>query len=161
MGSSDLAWGQFVDLGEYRIKTANTAETGAHRDRCHGEVRLVEKTLCALNSGGFGYFDSARAEVRLKETAQVPCANTEPRRKRIDAIAIESAPIDQSERAFDRGPRSFPCRRERSRLGPAPEAWAISGSLCRGGRRIEGDVLGLSRAHRAHRSTIDPRCADA
>ena len=110
MGSSDLAWGQFVDLGEYRIKTANTAETGAHRDRCHGEVRLVEKTLCALNSGGFGYLDRARAEVRLKETAQVPCANAEPRRKRIHAVAIESAPVDQSERAFDRGPRSFPCR---------------------------------------------------
>src|SRR6478672_5637058 len=159
--SSNAGWRLFVDLGEYRIEAANTAEAGTHRDRRHGELRLVEKAFCTLNPGGLGYLDRARTELSLKEAAQMPRANAEPRRKRINAVVIESAAVDQSERAFNRGPRSFPRRREWSRLGSASEAGAEASCLCRSCGWIEGDVLGLRRAYRAHRPAIDTRCADA
>lgn len=33
----------------------------------------------------------------LKQTAEMPCANAEPRGKRVDAVVIESAIIDQAD----------------------------------------------------------------
>jgi hypothetical protein len=88
-------------------------------------------------------------------------ANAKARGQMVYSAIIEGASIDQTHRAVNRRPRSFPGRRERGSFGPATQARPVSsrfGSRC---GWIELDVAAPGRPYWANGATINPRGAYA
>ena len=96
-----------------------------------------------------------------EQTAQLTAAHAQPAGQRVEIGIVESAHLDQSQRARYRVGRAAPRAEIGRRFRPAAQAGAKAGLLRRGGRGKESHVLGTRDARRTDRPTIDAGRLDA
>ena len=160
--SAQCARRAVVEGVEDLVKATDTAKPGRQRDLPHGQARLVNQVLGEQDASGPRNGRWRRAEVLVKQAAQLAAADAEALRERFNArvVAVELAFGDEREPAGHRARRTAPRGEVHRRLGPAAKAGAEAGFLRRGGGRVETAILRLCRRGRADRAAIDSRRGD-
>ena len=106
--SSQLRRRAPVDVVERLVEAAHASVAGRHRNLRHRQGRVVQQQLCKEQTPVLHDRDRRRAEMFGEEAAQVPLADSEPRRKTIEAFVVQRAAGDQRQGAIDSRRRSVP-----------------------------------------------------
>ena len=137
------------------VEAADAAEAGGEGDLGHRQLGLVDELLGQQHAAGLRDGDRRGAEMLLEQPPQMALADAEPLGESIERRLVERAELDQRQRARHGVGGAAPGAEIGRGLGPAAQAGAEAGFLCRGGGRKEGHILFARRARRADRPAID------
>ena len=152
---AERRWRASVEFAERRIELPRAAEACFNRDIGHGHIRLIQQTLGRLGPQGLRNLLGGRADMFLKQPAQMPFSNAQTVRKRADGAAIEGALRDQPHGPVGCCAGAVPCRAEGSGFRAASQAGAKACLFCRRRAWIERHVLCHRRFHAADRTAVD------
>ena len=138
--SAQLGRRERVDLADRVVELADAREAGRERDLRELEVGRLDEHACRLRATGAGQGQRAGAELGGEQPAQVARRVADPRRQRIDSLAVDDAVGDQPHRAAGDVGGDVPLGAARGGVGQAALAGPEPGRLGRGRRRVELDV---------------------
>ena len=144
-----------VGREERGVEPPQRAVARRDRDLRHREVGLVHEPLREVEASGLRDRHRRRADVRDEQAVEVAGADAYAGGERLDRRVVESAVVDERQRAAHDRRRAEPRRRAGRRLRPAAQAGPEAGVGGRGRTPVVAHVRGARARRRTDGPAVD------